>query len=289
MSRIESWTEIQKTAFAVGIFLVVFYLDLATSSDRGVSHLYYVPIWISAWFLNRSALKILLIATGIVLVANPFEGLRSPTEWTSILIRLLLYGISGAVVSHWRESFNRERRSARHDVLTGCLNSYGFREQFGRMFAEARVDFRPFALLYFDVDHFKRLNDTLGHFEADRALRAIGILLRRSMRKSDVISRIGGDEFIVALRSTNAEMAFAVAARTRKLIEQELQRRGYPISISMGCVAFIDLPPNIQAAMKIADDAMYHAKNSGRSRMEPFIWRNSEIEILPNHASFRAY
>ena len=126
------------------------------------------------------------------------------------------------------------------------------------------------ALVMLDLDHFKRVNDTLGHPAGDAALRHLAKLLRTALRGGDVAARIGGEEFAVWLPGADLALGLEVAERLRALVAERPFRFGgaeHPLSISCGvsaCPVPIPQPDNLMAT---ADAALYQAKREGRNRV----------------------
>lgn len=154
---------------------------------------------------------------------------------------------------------------ARVDSLTGCLNHRGFRE---RLDAEAALVERsglPLALLHLDLDHFKRINDTFGHPAGDEVLAAVGAELTTVARRSDVVARVGGEEFAVLLPDTTLVRAHEVAERLRRAIRAIDHPSGVTTSIGVSC-----LPGTARTEDELvatADRALYEAKRAGRDRV----------------------
>jgi len=132
---------------------------------------------------------------------------------------------------------------------------------------------RPFSLLILDVDHFKRFNDDFGHLVGDEVLKAIAGILSRIARRSDLVARLGGEEFGILLPETDEEGACVLGERFRAAIEaEEWSRR--PVTVSVGAVT-VDFPhsvprpepPSISWILRMADRALYHAKEEGRNRV----------------------
>lgn len=128
----------------------------------------------------------------------------------------------------------------------------------------ARRQGRPLLLIFADVDEMKRINDSLGHVEGDRALVRMADLLRRTFRESDLIARVGGDEFAV-LANVAEGHGDAVVERFRKWLrlaaEEEGRERGYPLSVSLGAALFDPAEPcTLEALVERADAEMYREK-----------------------------
>lgn len=153
---------------------------------------------------------------------------------------------------------------ARTDGLTGGLN----REAFFQRLAIACSSGGQGALLLFDADHFKGINDTFGHLGGDEALKALSATIARDLRPGDVWGRIGGEEFAVYLDGTDAAETAERAERLRRAVEaMTIAHDGQEIAmtISIGAVSF-DRAVELETLFKAADDCLYAAKDAGRNR-----------------------
>jgi len=155
------------------------------------------------------------------------------------------------------------------DAMTDLNNYRHFRTV---MLSEIRRTERtrsPFALLMIDVDHFKRWNDTLGHPEGDRALRALAGLLRSRIRRTDTAFRYGGEEFAILLVDTDQTGALLVAETIRHLVEQTPLEpdAAQRLTISVGVAIHPDHAGDLDGMVRMADEALYRAKSEGRNRV----------------------
>jgi diguanylate cyclase (GGDEF)-like protein len=150
------------------------------------------------------------------------------------------------------------------DVLTRVPNRRHFHELAAQVLAGR--DGEEHALMMFDIDHFKRINDTLGHATGDEALRQVAHCMRESLRGQDVAGRLGGDEFAVLLPGTTVQDALAVAARIAAALDgRQVAPDLVPLSLSFGMVQLHEGEAIIDA-LRRADQALYEAKRQGRSR-----------------------
>jgi diguanylate cyclase (GGDEF)-like protein len=161
-------------------------------------------------------------------------------------------------------------REANHDPLTGLPNRRFFLEWLGYTLAQARRDEQEIALLYIDLDGFKAVNDRYGHRRGDALLAAIAERLRATKRESDVLARIGGDEF--ALAAANARDGRELGALGERLLAalvDPLQPRiaDVPVGASIGIAFFPDDARDVPGLIAAADAAMYAAKRAGRNRV----------------------
>lgn len=153
------------------------------------------------------------------------------------------------------------------DALTGLGNRRTIMEQL-RVQIEQADGGNPCAVLILDIDHFKAINDTLGHQAGDKCLRAVGQLLARSIRSIDRAGRIGGEEFVVLMPDTTSEMARAVGERLRAAIENAgfHHADGRAVTASIG-VAVAAVSDTVDSLLARADGALYRAKREGRNRV----------------------
>ncbi|MCH7822806.1 MAG: diguanylate cyclase [Proteobacteria bacterium] len=163
------------------------------------------------------------------------------------------------------------REMAIRDGLTGLFNHRHTQERLSEEFARARRFQRELSIIFMDVDNFKFYNDTHGHQAGDVILETIGELMASVSRESDVVSRWGGEEFIIIAAETNKKQACALAEKIRILIadhdfphaaEQPLSR----ISLSIGVATISEMTKYAEDLVKLADNAVYYAKDHGRNR-----------------------
>jgi len=167
----------------------------------------------------------------------------------------------------------RLTRLASFDHLTGLPNRHHFEQSLEAALARSRRSGRPLALLIIDVDHFKDINDTLGHPAGDEVLRVFGQRLKACVRGSDLVARLAGDEFVVMLEQlAHADEAQAVARKVITAMEEPALWNGeiVPLSASIG-IALAEGPgwPPAAALMASADEALYAAKRAGRNTYRP--------------------
>ncbi|HEX6721826.1 MAG TPA: EAL domain-containing protein, partial [Burkholderiaceae bacterium] len=165
------------------------------------------------------------------------------------------------------------RHLATHDTLTGLPNRALFLEELGRSMRDARREGQQLALLFVDLDHFKIINDTLGHDAGDLLLAQMAKALRDCLRPSDLVARLGGDEFVVLLRHPAGRHEAAVVARKLlHAVTQPLSLKGQEcrVSASVGICIFPDNAGDEASLMKGADIAMYEAKREGRNGFRYF-------------------
>ncbi len=222
--------------------------------------------------IHGLGVTVALVALAPSLVALPSAELLAPL-WarasaaalgTLVVAFMAITLVSERTERQLRDSRRRLRTLANLDALTQVPN----RRHFQELADVALRDDTPGSavLVLFDVDHFKLINDELGHAAGDRALCLVSSSVLEHLRAHDVPGRHGGDEFVLLLRHTTTQHAMGVAARIVSEVQKRAPRQNLPaVSLSFGLVQ-VGLAEGIAAAMRRADQALYEAKRQGRSR-----------------------
>lgn len=161
-------------------------------------------------------------------------------------------------------------RKASIDQGTQVFNRQYLMESLEAAFAISRSSGRPLSLIYFDLDHFKRVNDTHGHSGGDHVLREIAAVARTCLRDGDVLGRVGGEEFVVIVPDADARLAAALAERLRRAAQghsMSYAGRSIQQTVSLGVS---QLAPAFKTAKDLLDDAdrkLYRSKHEGRNRV----------------------
>jgi diguanylate cyclase (GGDEF)-like protein len=161
-------------------------------------------------------------------------------------------------------------RAAKTDPLTGLMNRRAMLDHLDYQRARTERSRIPFAVVLGDVDHFKRINDTLGHDVGDRVLAEVARRLRAVLRAQDLVARWGGEEFLLVLPETDLPGGLHAAEKVRAAIGDSpfaALDEGLPVNMSLG-VALFAAGRSVDRALKAADDALYRAKRGGRDRVE---------------------
>jgi len=161
-------------------------------------------------------------------------------------------------------------RQAKTDTLTGLLNRRGFFELALREVSRSRRFKRPLTAIMFDIDDFKQINDQHGHRVGDQILSGVSSQCQAELRQIDLISRYGGDEFLILLPETDLPHAIPVAERLRK----QAADMAFPaedtlvkVTLSAG-IAYLEDNDTLEALIERTDQALYKAKQAGKNRIE---------------------
>ncbi len=156
---------------------------------------------------------------------------------------------------------------ARKDVLTGLPNRYVFEERIGSLIEQANRHRRPLTLAALDLDHFKAVNDAMGHFMGDRVLQQVAETFSNQIRLTDLLVRMGGDEFLLVLPETNLRDARHLAERLCQAVEDlNIVTPAGKLAVSIGLSEW-QSGLSVPAWLERADDILYQAKSNGRAQV----------------------
>jgi diguanylate cyclase (GGDEF)-like protein/PAS domain S-box-containing protein len=169
-----------------------------------------------------------------------------------------------------RQQMEELDRAAHLDMLTGVANRRGIEQKLDYCMAEYRQTTRPFALLFIDIDFFKRVNDRYGHEAGDKVLATVAQTLRANLRTTDCIGRWGGEEFLVILREIDTADVSKVAEKLRIMVANSRPHLPHgevtPVTISIGAATSQE-HDTIETLLQRADRYLSHSKDQGRNRV----------------------
>jgi diguanylate cyclase (GGDEF)-like protein/PAS domain S-box-containing protein len=216
------------------------------------------------------------VATPDILFDIPSTGRQG---WVSVVYRphfgeeRTIIGVIGLVrdITERKAAEQQIEYQAYHDALTGLANRRLFQEHLSLALALAQRRERLVAALFLDVDHFKVVNDSLGHSVGDELLRAVARRLKACVREGDSVARVGGDEFTIVLQElTSREDAALVATKVLRAVSQPVEVSGHRLftTTSIGVAVFPDDGDDAETLLKNADAALYEAKAQGRNTFQ---------------------
>lgn len=227
---------------------------------------------------RAGAIVSLITITGLVLGNNHLSVPYSDNALATLLLStaylaIVFHAYSDRSVSFFlsmQEANRQLRYVADHDMLTSVFNARAYYQQCDALIRLANRDNRPYSVLFVDLDHFKRVNDTYGHEAGDTVLKCAAQCIKSNLRQSDVLGRIGGEEFSILLPDTKKDDAIKVAESLRIKIEALVPNHAnqpIPITASIGVATADGRQIKMADLQKYADTAMYHAKSAGRNRV----------------------
>ena len=192
------------------------------------------------------------------------------TDYTVVRWLLALLAAAALTSLVWMRRLNQLnaqlRTQSQTDALTGLLNRHGLEGSFALDLERAQRFSRPLSVLMFDIDHFKRINDSQGHLMGDKVLAELGRVIQSVVRQVDTVCRWGGEEFVVICHETSTEQAVQQAERLLQQVRVHVFPHQQPLTVSAG-VATVREGDSVDSLLARADQALYQAKNRGRDQV----------------------
>lgn len=258
-------------AVAVGIMLVMGILDYLTGLELSFSIFYLLPVSIAAISSSILGLVVAFLSACTWLIADLLGGHEYShpliVVWNAT-VRLGYFCLHAFFISALRMSLEHERELARLDPLTGAANWRGLEEYALREFGGPSPPAHPVTVACVDIDNFKEINDRFGHQRGNDILRAITLAAARNIRGSDIVARIGGDEFCIILPGAEPSGAQGALERMRRQLTALAAEQGWPITLSVGAVTFYPPLPPLSQMLDQADALMYTVKRSGKNDLK---------------------
>jgi len=220
-------------------------------------------------------LSVLMFGFALISLVNTWDTIAHPVstivletkgqQSLSLFVTLIFFTATGQLLFLILngELVRQLHDEAIRDFLTTALNRRGSERILGAEMERAQRFHTPLTVALVDIDHFKTINDTLGHAQGDLAIVAVSGIIERNLRVYDSVGRFGGDEFLIVLPNTPAQEALLVLERLRTQVEEEPTLHGATLSIGVATLAAMDVPAVLIAR---ADEALYQAKAAGRNR-----------------------
>ena len=259
------------TVLSTILTFLVGLLDHITGYELSFSIFYIAPIASASWYGGRHPGLFLSVLSAFTWLAADFASGHVYSHqiipiWNG-LVRLAFFLLISHLLVRIKTILKIQQEMAETDGLTGLLNGRAFRAEASKILEFCKRINRPITLAYLDLDNFKTVNDTSGHSEGDRVLKTIGSCILHSVRSTDIVGRMGGDEFALTLPDTNTEQARTVIEKMHLRLKKEVGQHGWPIGFSIGVISFASPPDSAEDAIRHADNLMYRVKKAGKNNI----------------------
>ena len=264
-------SRVQLFAVSVALVAVIGAVHYLTGYEWSYSIFYLLPVGIASWYGGkRLGLMLCVVAAAtwlwIDLTSGHVYSLVGIPIWNAC-VRLGFFAITADLLLRLHRALEVQKSLARYDGLTGIMNAGTFMQRCDALTKLAARHHHATTLGYLDLDHFKTVNDTLGHDIGDQVLKAVASELTSRLRTTDVVARMGGDEFAVLLPETDLNGATLVFTEMRERLLGLAAKNRWPVGFSIGVVVFHTAPPNVDDALRRADQLMYKVKGSEKGNV----------------------
>jgi diguanylate cyclase (GGDEF)-like protein len=267
------------------LVLLVGILNHMAGPEISSTIFYLIPIVLVTWFTGRSIGFIFSILSALTwLIADLTSGtthLNSDIPYWNAVARLGSFFILTFILSTLKNTLRQEKEFSRIDFLTGIRNRRYFIELLNMEINRAGRYDRPFTVVCLDLDNFKTVNDCFGHSTGDILLRLVARTIQQNIRVTDTVARLGGDEFAILLPETGRNVAEAILQKVQRINLDIMRRHGWPVTLSIGVVTFMSPPSAVDETLRISDQLMYSAKNSGKNSIQYEVFGERERPAEP--------
>jgi len=253
------------------LLLVIFYIDYQVAPWISLSIFHLLPVALITWFVSKEAG---FVTCGLSAIAELITHLNKKQPEISFLVpywnavvKLMLFLFVSYLLSELHRTLELEKELARTDYTTGIANKRLFFELALLEIKKAHRYRHPLTVVYIDVDDFKDINDTWGHSVGDKFLKISAEAIKNNIRETDIIARIGGDEFVILLPGSGYDTAQIVINRVKKQLLLAI-RHQWNATFSIGAVTFINPPNSVDEMLQKADHLMYLVKNNGKNQLK---------------------
>lgn len=294
--RLKTTTTLQQWIYAYLVALFAFFLLIMLLPEASVSAFVWVlmmPVLAYLLLGKREGMIIsvpFMLAGGVIYYIH--LGQVGSAHALIDLLNMVLCGVLMLVFIHFYEVRREQAEQrlvnmAQTDALTGLANRSNFQSTLGRTIAECERSGTGFALVIMDIDHFKIVNDTLGHDAGDCVLKNLGHCLTERLRSTDFVARLGGEEFGLILRDVKPADAFELMDELRQRIAERKLAYGEAdirVTASFGIAQWPDHGRDAGSLFRVADRCLYSGKRAGRNRVAGAGQNSRQLEILAGEA-----
>jgi diguanylate cyclase (GGDEF)-like protein len=254
----------------LGLLCGVGLLDYLTGPELSFSLFYLFPIAMLSWATNaRTGVAISFISACIWFAVDVLSGTRysSPTIYFwNAAIRFGFFLLVVLLVQI-EKTLELEKRNARTDYLTGVINSRFFNELIQMEIDRSNRYQHPLTIAFIDVDNFKSINDQFGHLTGDKVLETVAKSMQQHLRKTDVVARVGGDEFAILLPEADMDVAQIAISKMQQGLLNEMRVNHWAITFSIGVMTFNTPAQSADEMLNLTDKLMYSVKKQGKNNV----------------------
>jgi diguanylate cyclase (GGDEF)-like protein len=232
------------------------------------SPFYLVPVSFFSWFIGKRSGIAASISSAAIGFAVRFRHAPGTVAYLDASIFFMLYIIATFMIVQLKRLYDRERDLSRIDPLTNIPNRRALHEAASQAKSMAERNRVPLSICYIDVDNFKAINDRFGHNAGDRVLAMAAATIAGALRPSDVVARMGGDEFAVLLPGAHGDDAAGIMRRVGEQLQHAMRRNKWPVTFSIGIASFASPFASVAEMLAEADKAMYVQKKRGREPLD---------------------
>ena len=269
-SFLQRRSKLELIVIAVVLIALPSYLTLITGGTISFSIFYLAPVALLSWYMGTVEGILASIISAAAWLRADVVAAGSSNLMARYWNAVVLFGfflITALILSRLKAAYLQEQELSRVDFLTGVPNGRAFRQVAEMEKHRVRRYRHPLTLAYLDIDNFKVVNDHYGHQTGDVLLVWVARSIKRNLRATDFVARVGGDEFAILLPETGAEAGQFVLYKLQRVLIDLAKQNAWPVTFSIGAATFVAEPDSLDEMIQSADELMYSAKRNGKNRI----------------------
>ena len=270
---------------AIGIIGVILigYANHQAGLEFSALIFYLLPVALVSWCAGRREGVFIALCSSVSWYVAEFYAGRDYSHiviyYWNLTVMFGFFFIMSFTLSGLNRALEKEKKLARADSLTGVANPRYFSELAAREVERCRRYRHPLTLIYMDCDNFKFVNDQFGHQTGNQLLRLLADAIQNNTRSTDLVARMGGDEFAVLMPETGEQILPQALERLKNRLVKALQDAGYPVTLSVGAAIYLFPPESVDEVIQTADRLMFLAKNQGKNRIKYQIFDIPPVDV----------
>ena len=252
---------------AIGIIgiILIGYANHQAGLEFSASIFYLLPVALASWCAGRREGVFIALCSSVSWYVAEFYAGRDYSHpviyYWNMVVMFGFFLTMSFTLSGLNKALEKEKKLARVDSLTGVANPRYFSELAAREVERCRRYRHPLTLLYMDCDNFKFVNDQFGHQTGNQLLRLLTNAIQNNTRSTDIVARMGGDEFAVLMPETGEQILPQALERLKSRLVEALQDAGYPVTLSVGAAIYLFPPESVDEVIWTVDRLMFLAKS----------------------------
>ncbi len=257
-----------RIALGLLVVAVLGVVDSLTGVEISLTIFYLVPVLVVAADAGRAAgwaISAAAAAAGLLAdLHDPHYATGSAVAWWNALGRLGIFVIATNLAAAAALLRQRNRELVRQDPLTGLRNARFLQDVAEREILRSRRHLEPMTLVYIDVDNLRLVNERLQRRTGDALLKEVAQTIQATLRSTDILARVGSDEFVILLPEAGSEAARKVCEKLRRSVAEAMARNAWPVTLSVGVATFRRPLDSVDQMVKRAEVLMYSVKAAGK-------------------------
>jgi diguanylate cyclase (GGDEF)-like protein len=265
---LNTWPKVNIVMLGIGLVLLLGLADWWTGTEMALTIFYLLPIYVVTWFTGLHAgILVALLSAVVWLAADLLAGQAYShplTPFWNTAAQAGIFLIATGLLAELKLKREQHEQATHIDLLTKVANRRHFYQLAAMELARAHRHRQPLTIVYLNVDDFKGINERFGHHIGDLLLSMVASTIQRHLRRTDIVARIGNDEFAILMPETAQPAAEEVTTRLRAVLLDLMRAQRWPVTFSIGVLTFLTPPESVEMMVRSTDALIRSVRAGGR-------------------------